>query len=207
MTGPGAGELTELAESIFTSAAQDGAVAGQGVEDTGLDAELLATLDQAGLARLTLPETVGGSAATLIDAAAVLVAAGAHAARVPLVETDLLAGWLLHAAGLAVPAGPLTAVAAPLDVQRSGDGWAVRGVLSRVPWARAAAGIVVLTGGQVVSLDPAAVTLVEGTNLAGEPRDRVVVDLVPAPVAGSSAGGAAEPRLRAAVAPAPAGAG
>ena len=48
----------------------------------------------------------------------VLDAAGAHAARVPLVETDLLAGWLLHAAGIPLPAGPLTAVVADLDVSR-----------------------------------------------------------------------------------------
>ncbi|MGH3569852.1 MAG: hypothetical protein ACRDRH_28345, partial [Pseudonocardia sp.] len=206
MTGSGASELTDLAESIFTSVAKDGDTAGGGVEDTGLDVELLATLDRAGLTRLTLPEPAGGSAGTLIDAAAVLVAAGAHAARVPLVETDLLAGWLLHAAGLAVPAGPLTAVAAALDVRRSGAGWTVRGELARVPWARAAAGIVVLTGEQVVLLDPAAVTLVEGANLAGEPRDRVVVDLALAPVAGSSGGAAAKLRLRAEIAPAPAGA-
>ena len=199
MIGAGVSELTELAESIFTSAAKDGDPAGGGVEDTGVDAALWATLDQAGLARLTLPEAVGGSAGTLIDAAAVLAAAGAHAARVPLVETDLLAGWLLHAAGLAVPAGPLTAVAASLDVQPSGDGWVVRGELARVPWARAAAGIAVLIGEQVVLLDPAAVTVTNGVNLAGEPRDRVVVDLAPGLIAGSSGGAAAELRLRAAL--------
>ena len=45
-----------------------------------------------------------------------LTAAGAHAARVPLVETDLLAGWLLHAAGMPLPDGPLTAVAGVLEV-------------------------------------------------------------------------------------------
>ena len=32
----------------------------------------------------------------MLDAAVVLTEAGAHAARVPLVETDLLAGWLYN---------------------------------------------------------------------------------------------------------------
>lgn len=95
-------ELHELAESIFGDAASN---------DTGFDAGVWATLEETGLARLTLPGEAGGSEGTLEDAAVVLAAAGAHAARVPLVETDLLAGWLLHTAGVPLPDGPLTAVA------------------------------------------------------------------------------------------------
>ncbi|MFC5235321.1 acyl-CoA dehydrogenase family protein [Pseudonocardia zijingensis] len=179
-------ELAELAESVFGDAASDGA---------GFDAALWRTLEETGLARLTLPEQAGGSGAGLEDAAVVLAAAGAHAARVPLVETDLLGGWLLHAAGVPLPDGPLTAVAGELAV----DGTTVRGELRRVPWARAAAGVAVLTGDRVVLLDPDAVDVAHGTNLAEEPRDTITVDGPAVAVADAPDGVAAELRLRAAL--------
>jgi acyl-CoA dehydrogenase len=46
-----------------------------------------------------------------------------------------------------------------------------------VPWARSAAGIVVLTGDRVLSLGPAA-TIIHGANLAEEPRDDVMLENV-----------------------------
>ncbi|MGQ0573918.1 MAG: acyl-CoA dehydrogenase family protein [Pseudonocardia sp.] len=185
-------ELVDLADSVF----------GGATDGDGLDAPLWATCVETGLARLTLPEAAGGSGGTLVDAATVLGAAGAHAARVPLVETDLLGGWLLHTAGLPVPEGPLTAVIADLHVRPSGDGADVAGVLGRVPWARAAAGVAVLAGEHVVLLDPAGLAVTEGANLAGEPRDDLVaVDVtVRAGAVGPAPGGAAvELRLRAAL--------
>lgn len=158
-------ELEQLGEDVFGDAAS---------ADTGFDAGLWATLEQTGLARLTLPADAGGSGATFADAAVVLAAAGAHAARVPLVETDLQAGWLLHAAGIALPDGPLTLAGGDLDIDRTGHRAA--GELRRVPWARAAAGVVVLAGDAVLLLDPAGLEVTDGANLAEEPRDTVVVD-------------------------------
>ena len=165
-------ELAELAEDVFGAAAAAGGA--------GFDAALWATLEQTGLARLTLPADVGGSEASFADAGVVLSAAGAHAARVPLVETDLLAGWLLQAAGIPLPDGPLTLATGDLDVARTVRRAA--GVLHRVPWARAA-GIVVLAGDHALLVDPAALTVTDGANLAEEPRDTVVVD---GPVTASS---------------------
>jgi acyl-CoA dehydrogenase len=179
-------ELQELAESVFGDAASS---------DTGFDAGLWRTLEETGLARLTLPAEAGGSEGTLEDAAVVLAAAGAHAARVPLVETDLTGGWLLHAAGVPLPDGPLTAVAGELV----GDGTTVRGELRRVPWARAATGVAVLTGAHVVLLDPGTVEITEGTNLAEEPRDTVRVDGTAAAIVTAPDGVAAELRLRGAL--------
>ncbi len=173
-------ELAELADDVFGSATAATA-ATPATGDTGFDAALWATLEQTGLARLTLPADVGGSAASFADAAVVLTAAGAYAARVPLVETDLLAGWLLQAAGIPLPDGPLTLATGDLDVARTVRRAA--GVLHRVPWARAAAGIVVLAGDHALLVDPAAVTVTDGANLAEEPRDTVVVD---GPVTASS---------------------
>ena len=164
-------ELAELAEDVF----------GNATAGTGFDAPLWATLEDTGLARLTLPADVGGSEASFADAAVVLNAAGAHAARVPLVETDLLAGWLLQAAEIPLPAGPLTLAVGDLDVARTVRRAA--GVLHRVPWARSVAGIVVLAGDHALLIDPAETTITDGTNLAEEPRDLVLVD---GPVTASS---------------------
>lgn len=179
-------ELQELAESVFADAASP---------DTGFDAALWGTLEETGLARLTLPADAGGSQGSFAEAAVVLAAAGAHAARVPLVETDLLAGWLLHAAGVPLPEGPLTAVTGTLEV----EGTDVRGRLHRVPWARAAAGVAVLTDAEVVLLRPEALTITDGANLAEEPRDAVVVNGSAEAVAPIPDGAAAELRLRAAL--------
>ncbi|GAA1831725.1 acyl-CoA dehydrogenase family protein [Pseudonocardia ailaonensis] len=157
-------DLEDLAESVFGDAWGTG---------TALDSALWATLEETGLARLTLPEAAGGSGGTLVDAAEILIAAGRFAARVPLVETDLLAGWLLQAAGLEVPAGPLTAVlGAELKVPAV-SGEPVSGTLRRVPWGRSAAGVVVLAGERVLLLDPASAQVTEGVNLAEEPRDEL----------------------------------
>jgi acyl-CoA dehydrogenase len=156
-------DLQDMAASVFADAWDPSAA--------GFDADLWTTLEETGLARLTLPEDAGGSGASWADAAVVLRAAGQYAARVPLVETDLLAAWLLHAAGLPVPTGPLSAFLAPtLEVD---DGRA-RGTLHRVPWGRSVGGVVALAGERVALLEPGTVT--EGANVAEEPRDTVVVD-------------------------------
>ncbi|GEL16727.1 acyl-CoA dehydrogenase family protein [Pseudonocardia asaccharolytica] len=197
MRGEHRHELRELAETIFADARSRASAS-----ETGFDAGLWTTLEQAGLARLTLPEAAGGSGGSLTDLAVVLEAAGAYAARVPLVETDLLAGWLAHAAGLEVPAGPLTAATAELTIQPTGDGATVSGTLPRVPWARAATAIVVLAGDRVLVLPPAAVEITEGSNVAEEPRDTVTVadvTLGPGAVAAAPDGATARLGLRAAL--------
>lgn len=142
-------ELRDLAESILA------------------DGDPWKELEAAGLTRLTLPEDTGGSGGTLVDLAVVLQAVGAAAADVPLAETDL-AAWLLHTHGIAVPDGPLTAGAAATD--------GVGPALARVPWARGASGIALLAGRHVGLLLPGDATRTEGTNLAEEPRDTLVVD-------------------------------
>jgi acyl-CoA dehydrogenase len=159
------GELEQLAEDVFTGADPAG---------DGFNEALWATLEETGLARLTLPASAGGAGASLVESAVVLRAAGAHAARVPLVETDLLAGWLMTTAGLPVPDGPLTLGAGDLELSRPPHRAA--GTLRRVPWARAAAAVAVLVGPEVVVLGPGAFTVEDGANLAEEPRDTVVVD-------------------------------
>lgn len=171
-------ELSALARSVFSDHLAERSEA----SPTGL----WATLAELGLTLLTLPEAAGGSGGRLVDAAALLLAAGESSAPVPLAETDLLAGWLLQRAGLPVPAGPLSWAAGTekLELIETRDGtWQLAGTLHRVGWARDAVRIaVVVTGSdgvdRVVSLDPAAAKVVPGTNVAGEPRDDLHLNLV-----------------------------
>ncbi|WP_438290669.1 acyl-CoA dehydrogenase family protein [Streptomyces sp. HUAS TT7] len=122
--------------------------------------------------------------------------AGYRSTPAPLAETLLVARPLLVEAGLVVPDGPLTVASGPLDVRfahvdtgsRVGplgacgtdDAVRVSGTLSRVPWARAADAVVVLTEGPsagpvLLLLEAAEYVWVEGANLAGEPRDELVL--------------------------------
>ena len=91
-------------------------------------------------------------------------------------ESALLGEWLLAQAGLGEEAGEVTV--APGS---AGDGVVladgrVSGTLQRVPWARDAARIALLADGLVVVVDRAAVTIQPRVNLAGDPRDTVVLD-------------------------------
>lgn len=166
------------------------------------DGDLWSTLTDAGLTRLTLAEEAGGSGATLREAAVVLGRAAAHGAPVPLAETDMLACWLLPAAGLDVPDGPLTTAGGTLQI----SGSRITGTLDRVPWARHASIVAALAdrdGTPVVAALPTSeLTSTDGANLAGEPRDSLVVDL-PAdsvPVGAAPADASAELRHRGALA-------
>ena len=64
------------------------------------DLALWEQLDEVGLARLTGSEASGGSGATWFAAAELLDAAARFGVPTPVVEHDLLAGWLLDEAAL-----------------------------------------------------------------------------------------------------------
>lgn len=85
----------------------------QATPSAGFDVDLWATLVEAGVPRLLRPESQGGAGDAWRDAAAVLQAAGAHAAAVPLADT-LIAHTLLAQAGLDADARPVRlSIAAP----------------------------------------------------------------------------------------------
>jgi acyl-CoA dehydrogenase len=151
----------------------------------GWSAGLWRLLEESGLTLVSVPESAGGSGGDLRDLATVVRACGYHAAPVPLVETALLAGWGLASAGIAVPPGPL-AVACPAAASTAlvpdGPGHRLVGRVRGVPWARAARRILVLTAapgqpGRPVHavIDPRDCAIEPGTNLAGEPRDALVL--------------------------------
>jgi acyl-CoA dehydrogenase len=158
---------------------------------SGWDAGLWQALEETGLTLAGSPEEAGGSGGDLFAAADIAVAAGAAAAPVPLAET-LAAGMLLGRAGLAIPSGPLTVAVAsgPGAALSSGRVPGSGAGLRRVPYGRLATTVAAGSGGSGWDGDWLAVigpadrggTGQGGTgrdgigrNLAGEPRDEVIL--------------------------------
>lgn len=137
------------------------------------DEGLWSDLESTGLTRLTTTADLGAGP---VELAVVLRGLARHAAAVPVAETDLLAAWLVAKADLHVPeGGPLTVALADAEVV---DG-RVRGTARWVPWVGAADAVVVaarVAEGVLVAVltDPESEP---DRNLAGEPRDSIVIDL------------------------------
>ena len=143
-------------------------------------------LEEVGLTRAALPEDAGGPGMAFEDAMLALRRSAYHAAPVPLAET-MLAGRLLAATGIEVPAGALTVAPVGrsdrLEFVRSAAGAAVSGAVRRVPWGNLCTQAVVvgeLDGKGVVGLvATAGAALGVEKNLAGEPRARLEFAAVP----------------------------
>ncbi|EWT01399.1 acyl-CoA dehydrogenase [Intrasporangium oryzae NRRL B-24470] len=135
-----------------------------------LDRALWARLESLGLTRLSTPEAAGGSGGTWLEAAALLSISAAAGAPIPVAEHDVLAAWLLAAAGLPHD-GDLRTVCRPDP----------SGVAINVTWARDASAVVALWEDRdewrVADVPVDRVVITEGRNLAGEPCDTVEFDL------------------------------
>lgn len=154
---------------------------------SGWDADLWQALEETGLTLAGSPEEAGGSGGDLLAAADIAVAAGAAAAPVPLAET-LAAGILLGRAALAIPSGPLTVAVASGPDAALGSAWGPGpgggsgsgAGLRRVPYGRLATTVAAGSGGSGRDGDWLAVIAPTGQggtgrNLAGEPRDEVIL--------------------------------
>ncbi len=150
--------------------------------------ELWRSLQQAGFDRALSGETGGGAALQWADAFSLLFVAGAHAAAVPLAEA-MIGHWLLEQAGL--PDQGLISIAPRLQPHAAQltarpDGYRISGTLARVPWGRACAQVVTVFDGPagplivLIDCQAAGVSIVQGSNLAGEPRDTLVLSDVAA---------------------------
>jgi acyl-CoA dehydrogenase len=121
------------------------------------------------------PGDLGGAP----TAAAILREAGRHAAPVPLAET-MLARWLLAGAGIKAPEAPLALAPVAREggflLNRERAGWRLVGRAAGVPWARDAAGIVVVADGHVALVPPTAADIRPDKSYAGEPRDDLSID-------------------------------
>lgn len=168
-------DLTKTIDRVFEE--HCGKPVRESAEGGDWPAALWHALEEVGLTAAALPESAGGSGLAFDDAMFALRRSAYHAAPVPLAET-MLAGRLLTAAGLAVPAGALTVapvrVGDRLDVIAGSAGHTVSGIAHRVPWGNQCPHAVVvgaLDGKAMVGL-VATAGIAGGVekNLAGEPR-------------------------------------
>lgn len=154
--------LTEMFAKVFADyREQDG---GTGV----VNAAFWGQLNDLGLIRLTGSESTGGSGATWAEAAELVHAAAWEGVRVPLVEHDLLACWLLEALGLEV--GDARRTVCILDGVTTA---------SNVPWASWADRVVLVqrndSAWRVADVEVRDLDIVAQTSPTKEPRDRVKV--------------------------------
>jgi acyl-CoA dehydrogenase len=156
---------------------------------------LWSRLRDLGLPRVGIPEDRGGSGGTLGDLLVVIEALAAHGAGVPIVEASV-ADWVLsHDHPLDERLSTIALLAEAVD---SATG-SVTAELQAVPWARYADRLVLSAPGMAalaVDLRHPTVTVRRGENLAGEPRDTVIMTAAPAvPVASAPAGESVRARL------------
>ncbi|MCV7222107.1 acyl-CoA dehydrogenase family protein [Mycolicibacterium elephantis] len=175
-------------------------------DQQGYDHSLWNDLVHNGFAHVGIPESAGGSGGGPLEAAVVLRAVGRQAAAVPLADA-VLAGWLLAACGRDIPDGLAVFANGELTTVDDGDGTRVTGRLVRVAGGRDCHTVIAFAetgrvGSEVVVAIPMeACSIITGRNLAGEPRDDLIVDTVLSPSAVSPApsGAVAELRLRGAL--------
>lgn len=152
-------------------------------EAEGLNSQLWESTEELGFPLVGIDDARGGSGGSLLDLVVLLQAAGRYAVPLPLAETSL-AAWLLSSSGQDVSPGPMTVVPGTARDTLTLRGGTLSGVAHEVPWARGAKCIVALLDDesdspQVVSIDPSALTVRPGADLAGMPRDVIDADDVP----------------------------
>ncbi len=133
-------------------------------------------VEESGFPRVLVSEERGGAGASWEDAAVLLKACGTHAVPLPLAET-IVAAWLLDAAGLDVPDGPLTF--AEGDIEISGGKARLLGALYAVPYGADATHVVVVSpadGGAHVALFGPGSASNPVRNVAREPRTDLTIN-------------------------------
>jgi acyl-CoA dehydrogenase len=180
--------MSEIAEMVSATVARLFAEAGEANRSDGhlasLNALLWSQCEEMGMTSILRSEESGGMGSSWHDAFGAFHAVGYHRVSLPLLET-ILAGWALERGGMDVPTGVLTVV--PTDksriaLEKTSRALYVTGTANFVPWASSCR-YLVLEGcvdglSAVVLLDPSTtgIEITRGSNMAGEPRDRLVFE-------------------------------
>jgi len=152
----------------------------------GWDEALWRQLDEMGLALLLVDETQGGAGGTLEDALPIAHALGAHAVALPLGEAMLARRLAAQCAMEIEPGVSLIGLATTATGSlEAGAGGALcfTGTLHGVPWGRHLQQVLTVVehgGTRLVQLPVAAAQCSPAHNPAGEPRDKLLFDQVPA---------------------------
>lgn len=175
--------MQDIQEMLHTSAQRVFAAhTSAGTPAPGMEQRLWRDLAEIGLPNAMAAEAAGGASLTPQDALPLLRTAGAHAVSVPLADT-MVAHWIASKAGLALPEGPVAlGPTRPDELDTltipAGDS-GLHGELSRIGWARTAASLMLICGPAHAPClllieapgTSAGISVAEGSNLAGEPRD------------------------------------
>jgi acyl-CoA dehydrogenase len=149
------------------------------------------TLVDLGWTLVGIPEGQGGSGGTFRELTVLAMAVGRHALSVPLVNAAT-AAWVLCQAGHSIAGDGLSVIVVPtrgdvsLGTDRASTGAAraafarsIRADLDDVPWGRAARRLMMFPPNAptpvLLDLDDQAVKVEPRENLAGEPRDRIIL--------------------------------
>ena len=135
-------------------------------------ADLWQNLEQTGLTLAGIPDALGGADGTSSHSLSVIRLCGEHAAPVPIGET-YVAARVLAAAGINIPAGPITVAILSPDQQPPLT-------INHVPFARWCDHLVTVQSNEVALWRLAESEIIEHENIAGEPRDQVVANENPA---------------------------
>lgn len=166
--------LVEAADRLFADRIDDNAMrAARAGEWQGAAWNAIVEM---GLPLALVDEAAGGFGVEAGDALALVRLAGRHALPLPLAET-MLANHALGRAGLPLATGAAALIdGAGLTIAADGDTWRVTGTVTRVPWARDIATLVVIDGDRTFPLRAGFTITARATNLAQMPRDTLVVD-------------------------------
>lgn len=168
--------IEESVSSLFQSYQESKAT---GIMESGaFPEEMWSDYYAGGWTRMALPEEDGGAGMGLAGVCVLARIAGYNAIPLPIIE-PMIATHLLALAGLPVPGTVLTV--AVVAEETSLENRQPKIVLPRVPWARHAGTMVVVSpvGShvQVGVVDSSAMDLQQHDNIAGEPRDDVTLDI------------------------------
>jgi acyl-CoA dehydrogenase len=147
--------------------------------------ELWNNLAEYGMLGVAVPEELGGFGGDYSDALSILRVAGKFSAPIPLAET-YIANWILSGLEETITDEIVTIAykneMQPLQFHKCGDGWIVSGEADHVPWARFAEKVLVFgetAKGPILALIKLEnARIINGKNLAGEARDKVVFNEV-----------------------------
>lgn len=169
------------------SSVVDEVLAGQGAEPGESLPDVWNTVRGLGWTAVAIAESAGGEGGDLDDVATIVQGLARHSVSLPLAETILARRALVAAGESIIDAAEVATVALPQageDVVLSADG-RLRGAANRIPWGMVADELVVFArtenGNEVVVRLPSetkGMLWTKGANLAGEPRDDLVLDAV-----------------------------
>lgn len=171
--------IADTARAVFADLGAVGNATARSASETGAWlGEGWAQLDEAGFLQAMRPEDAGGIG--IAAAMQIVRLSGSAALPLPLAEA-MAADWLLAQAGLPAAERPTVFLLRPLALSTSGAGVAVRDRITHVAWARHCdlVCIAMIDGAaHLVLLERSRFSVEQVENLAGEPRDTVVIECV-----------------------------